>query len=798
MDLRSSFSPVQDKTLCCTPQGTASNNVANPREVIAGILHPEAAPGDKSRFTPLLNAEARSFFRTIVQLGLVPANVIDGFLNEREDRLAEYTSGTQIGQALVQAGLLTSYQLECVLAGSTHGLVLGNYRVLDRLGSGGMGVVFLAEHCLMKRRVAVKVLPVDEDCPPSVRQRFYAEMHVLAELCHPHIVMAFDAGEVVPVDPSLPVLMYLVMELVEGGDLEHLVLDKGPCDIGTACHYIHQAASGLQTAHDHHLVHRDIKPSNILLSSTGQTKLVDFGLARQFCSCLTDPRALLGSLEFMPPEQSHDPSSVGKEADIYGLGATLFWLLTGEPPYPIVRKLGTALRALQEQEPRRLLTLRPEAPDELDRLLAQMMDRNPRRRPATPLAVMNALTPFLSTQFQNVGWVERGEAHQQSSAGRAEQAPPHHSGGPRPRALIVDDELHVRMLHRVCLQSLQLDCVEVKDGASALEAATSTGAKGGPFDLIVLDLGLPDMDGYEVCRQLRERSANRHLKIIVVSGRGDQNDLVEALPRGADDYIPKPFEPRQLLAKVGHLLRMKEAQERIQLLTDQLVLTNQQLQQSLESRSEDVRRAHDALLFTMAKMAESRDGETPGHLRRLQLYTRVLAQQAARRPPWLGLVDERFLEQLERCVPLHDIGKIGLPDEVLLKPGKLTPSERALVETHPSIGDRILEVLGREHGHSMEFLGLARAIVRHHHERYDGHGYPDRLACDAIPSAARLLAVADVYDALRRRRPHKAAMSHAQAIQVIHDSQGQFDPTLLAVLPLCSDDWENIYRDVCE
>jgi putative two-component system response regulator len=354
------------------------------------------------------------------------------------------------------------------------------------------------------------------------------------------------------------------------------------------------------------------------------------------------------------------------------------------------------------------------------------------------------------------------------------------------------------MLHRVILQSLQVECVEAKDGASALAAHISTGPKGGPFDLILLDLGLPDLDGYELCRRLRERSANQHLKIIVVSGRGDQNDLAEVLPRGADDYIPKPFEPRQLLAKVAHALRMKDAEDRIHMLTEQLMLTNQQLQQSLESRGEDVRRAHDALLFTMAKMAESRDGETPGHLRRLQLYTRVLAQQAARRPPWFGLVEERFLEQLERCVPLHDIGKIGLPDDVLLKPGKLTPTERALVETHPLIGDRILEVLGREHGHSLEFLGLARAIVRHHHERYDGGGYPDRLAADAIPSAARLVAVADVYDALRRRRQHKAAMSHEQAIEVIQNSPGQFDPTLLAALPLCADNWESIYRDVCE
>lgn len=802
MDLRSPSNLADGKTHCYLPDKKADGDDNNPRDLIVGVLRhgevSDAAPEEKRTAAPSLHADARSFLGKIVRFGLLPREIVDRFVNEREDRLREYNSGIQIGQALVQAGLLTNYQLERVLAGLTHGLVLGNYRVLDRLGSGGMGVVFLAEHCLMKRRVAVKVLPVDEDCPPSVRQRFYSEMRVLAELCHPHIVMAFDAGDVAPDDPSLPVLIYLVMEQVEGGDLERLCLDKGPCDVATACQYIHQAASGLQAAHDRHLVHRDIKPSNILLTSTGQAKLVDFGLARQFCSKLTDPRALLGSLEFMPPEQSHDPSSVGKEADIYGLGATLFWMITGEPPYPVVRHVGAALRALQEQPPRRLRELRPDAPAELDSLLAQMMERNPARRPASPLAVMNALMPFLA-EGPRTGNASRGGEPAASAAGLSNPAADA-AGSPhvRRRALIVDDELHVRMLHRVILQSLQVECVEAKDGTSALTAALSSGPKGGPFDLILLDLGLPDMDGYEVCRRLREQSSNPHLKIIVVSGRGDQNDLAESLPRGADDYIPKPFEPRQLLAKVGHALRMKDAQERIHMLTEQLMLTNQQLQQSLESRGEDVRRAHDALLFTMAKMAESRDGETPGHLRRLQLYTRVLAQQAARQPLWAGLVDERFLEQLERCVPLHDIGKIGLPDNVLLKPGKLTSAERALVETHPLIGDRILEVLGREHGHSLEFLGAARAIVRHHHERYDGRGYPDGLSGDAIPAAARIVAVADVYDALRRQRQHKAAMSHGQAIEVIQHSPGQFDPTLLEALSQCTDEWENIYRDVCE
>ena len=259
-----------------------------------------------------------------------------------------------MGQALVQAGLVTDYQLDRVLAGTTHGLVLGNYRVLRNLGSGGMGVVFVAEHCLMRRRVAVKVLPIDDDCAVSIRERFYAEMRILAELQHENIVLAIDAGEATPPAPNLPGLLYLVMELVEGGDLERYVLQNGPMTVSSACHVIRQVACGLQAAHDRHLVHRDLKPSNILLGAGGVAKLVDFGLARQFCSRLTDHRVLLGSLEFMPPEQSHDPSSVGKQADIYGLGATLFWLLTGEPPYPLRQSVSAALQRLREQPPRHL------------------------------------------------------------------------------------------------------------------------------------------------------------------------------------------------------------------------------------------------------------------------------------------------------------------------------------------------------------------------------------------------------------------------------------------------------------
>jgi response regulator RpfG family c-di-GMP phosphodiesterase/tRNA A-37 threonylcarbamoyl transferase component Bud32 len=729
---------------------------------------------------------SQAFLDRILTLKLLTPSSAERFLhNTAPPDEGGFESADTLGQAMVKAGLLTEYQVDRVTVGTTHGLVLGNYRVLERLGAGGMSYVFLAEHCLMKRRVAVKVLPMDEDCPTSVRDRFYAEMRVLAELHHPNIVLALDAGELPSPGDRLPPLIYLVMELVSGGDLEHYVLRHGPRPLAQACDWTRQAACGLQQAHDAHLVHRDVKPSNLLLSELGQVKVVDFGLVRQFASNLTDPRALLGSVEFMPPEQSFDPSAVGGEADIYGLGATLFWLLTGEPPYPVTRSVGAALRMIQQDAPRRVKQLRGDVPSELDEWVARMLARDPRARPAMPLTVMNALAPFALA------------AH--SIAADAKPAPTVPTAATDKdnsisRVLIVDDETVVRRLTRTILEHAGFVCDEADTGEAALAAAASRS-----YDLLLLDLGLPEADGFEVCRRLRERPPCPNLKIIVVSGRADQDQLAEALPRGADDYIPKPFTPKQLDAKVRHHLNLKQAQDRADQLAQQLRLTNQQLEHSLIARAADVRQAQDAMLLGMAKMAESRDGETPGHLRRLQLYCRCLAEKAALGPPWHGLVDSRFLEQLDRCVPLHDIGKIGLPDEVLLKAGRLSPAERTLMETHSILGDRILETLGREHGSSLEFLGVARGIVRSHHERFDGEGYPDGLLGEEIPATARLVAVADVYDALRRQRPHKPALTHPDAVRVIlHESPGQFDPTLLTAFSYCKDEFMNIYRQTSD
>jgi putative two-component system response regulator len=360
------------------------------------------------------------------------------------------------------------------------------------------------------------------------------------------------------------------------------------------------------------------------------------------------------------------------------------------------------------------------------------------------------------------------------------------------RVLIADQQESDRELTRQYLEPLGCWCAEVADGGAALELARNE-----PPDLILLNRSLPGLDGYEVIRQLRERPPRPHIKLLLMSGRTGKNELTEALGKGADDLVVKPLDPQQLAAKVQYTLRLKDAQDRADHLAQNLLMVNRQLEHSLQARANDVHQAQDALLFAMAKMAESREGETPGHMRRMQLYCRTLAERLAGHPLWKGIVTEVFLDQLERCVPLHDIGKIGLPDTLLNKPGLLTEAERRVMETHTLIGAGILDALARGYGESLAFLAVAAVIVRYHHERFDGHGYPDGLAGEAIPPAARLVVLADVYDALRRKRCHKPAMTHPDAVRtLLKESPGQFDPAVLEAFAGCQDEFNRIFHQV--
>jgi putative two-component system response regulator len=201
----------------------------------------------------------------------------------------------------------------------------------------------------------------------------------------------------------------------------------------------------------------------------------------------------------------------------------------------------------------------------------------------------------------------------------------------------------------------------------------------------------------------------------------------------------------------------------------------------------------------MAKMAELRGQETGAHLLRMQQYTRVLAEEAMRLPAFAARIDDSFVRMLERCVLLHDIGKVAIPDHIMLKPGKLDAEERSIMESHTVVGANLLEAVARQHGANLAFLNMAIDVVRHHHERYDGKGYPDGLMGDAIPLPARIVTLADSYDAMRSKLVYKPGLSHASTCRLLlNPEQGQFDPALLLAFRQCEEAFKQIFEQTMD
>jgi response regulator RpfG family c-di-GMP phosphodiesterase len=626
--------------------------------------------------------------------------------------------------------------------------------------------------------------------PSQLLRRFYTEMRAIAQLQHRNIVAAIDAGETPDANPDGPVLHYLAMEYVPGEDLEAFVKVHGPLPPARACDLAHQIASALAEAHDHSLVHRDIKPPNILVTPEGQAKLLDFGLARHFRHRLTEPGTLLGSIDYIAPEQVRDAGSVDIRADIYGLGGTLFWCLTGRTPFPPREDLVQELSSRLTQEPPSARAIRSTIPPELDAVISRMMACDPANRYACPQAVRSALLPFLKPEC-------REQIVLQALDEAAESGAPSQLSENVARAhqvLIVDDEPFIRQFCRFALQDEGIQCEEASDGFQALEML---GQK--RFDLVLLDWSMPNLNGLEVCGKLREAPPAPNLKVILFSAHGTSDDVGQVLAAGADDYLTKPFSTVQLVARLKAALRLKDAQDRSDLLNRRLLAVNHELECNVNARDSDLIHARNALVLALAKLVEYRDSETGAHLVRLQQYGRVLAEEAAGSPNFADQIDANFVQMLECCAPLHDIGKVGLPDHILLKPGKLEPDERIIMQAHTIIGGDTLKTVLRQHGSAVAFLQMAIDIARHHHERFDGQGYPDRLAGTDIPLAARIVSVCDVYDALRSRRVYKPALSHNAALQVMTEaSVGQFDPALLQVLHRCNDQFERIFREYAD
>jgi serine/threonine protein kinase len=291
----------------------------------------------------------------------------------------------------VGAGLLSHFQAEQLLLGKWRGFTIGKYRVLERLGSGGMGTVYLCEHMVVRRKVAIKVLPISQSDNPVALGRFYREARAAGVLDHPNLVKAHDVDQEGG-------MHYLIMDYVDGANLQEIVTRFGPLAVSRAVHYIRQAALGLQHAHQAGLVHRDIKPANILVDRGGTVRVLDMGLARfmdpsDLLTVKYDHKNVLGSADYVAPEQALNSHEVDIRADIYSLGATFYYTLTGKPPFP-TGKVAQKLIWHQVKEPTPVRELRPEVPEEVVAIISRMMAKDPVQRYQTPGEVAEALTPW--------------------------------------------------------------------------------------------------------------------------------------------------------------------------------------------------------------------------------------------------------------------------------------------------------------------------------------------------------------------------------------------------------------------
>ena len=337
-----------------------------------------------------------------------------------------------------------------------------------------------------------------------------------------------------------------------------------------------------------------------------------------------------------------------------------------------------------------------------------------------------------------------------------------------PTVLVVDDTPD----NLVLVSELLGDHYRVKvanSGARALKAAQTDPVP----DLILLDIMMPEMDGYEVCRQLKASAATRDIPVIFLTARADRDDERLGLELGAVDYITKPMSPPIVLARVQTHLALKAT-------ADFLRDKSAYLEREVTLRTLEVQALQDVTMMAMASLAETRDDETGNHIRRTQLYVKALAERLSTHPRFEAVLNTQMIDLIYKSAPLHDIGKIGIPDHILLKPGKLTDHEFEVVKEHTLLGRKAIEGAERRLGMRVRFLNVAKDMACCHHERWDGTGYPLCLAGDAIPVPGRLMALADVYDAIISRRIYKSASTHEQACSAIVKGRGtQFDPDVV-------------------
>lgn len=335
----------------------------------------------------------------------------------------------------------------------------------------------------------------------------------------------------------------------------------------------------------------------------------------------------------------------------------------------------------------------------------------------------------------------------------------------RDLVLIVDDI----DINRIILREILADDYDIEEAADGVSAIDFLYNAKRPPQAVLLDIMMPGMDGFEVLELIKSNPATAKIPVLFITAADASENESKGLKEGAVDYIPKPFNADVVKARVDNHVQLLHYQN--------------DLEAMVEKKAAELLTTHERILETLATIIEYRNLESGTHIRRSCELTKILVGQMLLMPQYKTALVESNYESMIRAVSLHDIGKVGIPDSILLKPGRLTPEEFDVVKTHSMIGYNIIETIASSVNDERKYLRHCRDICRSHHERWDGTGYPDGLAKEAIPLSARIASLVDVYDALVNKRCYKPAYTHAEGMRMLEDSSGtQFDPGVVEAM----------------
>jgi putative two-component system response regulator len=330
------------------------------------------------------------------------------------------------------------------------------------------------------------------------------------------------------------------------------------------------------------------------------------------------------------------------------------------------------------------------------------------------------------------------------------------------RIAVIDDDLQILQLLKKMLANAGFIVSLYSNGTDAIELIQ----KDIP-DLILLDITMSEMDGYQVCEQLKQIPNVSDIPVLFMSGMCSIEDKIRGFKVGGVDYITKPYHPEEVYARIKTHLSLSSLRNKLE------------YQKLVEMKVREVSDAQQATIFALAKLAEQRDDDTGAHLERVREYCNILAKQLAQGSPFADQISDVFIDCIQHSSPLHDIGKVAIPDSILLKPGKLTAEEFEIMKSHTVIGAENMQTVYNKYADN-PFIGMGIEIALYHHERWDGRGYPDGLIGKNIPLSARIMAVADCYDALRSDRCYRKGFEHDKVKEMLLEENGtHFDPEVI-------------------